>query len=272
LERSTIMAEETRQYGSCLVTIRENYAIVTFNRPDKLNAFSPDLFEGVQKAYADFKNDNALRAVIFTGAGDHFSAGGDVALDIDPLRNLALHEFKAYFEPLIELYMGLYSLDKVTIAAINGFVLGAGFEMTLLCDFRIAADTARLGEFFVRMGLVPEIGMCLLPRIVGPGMARYLCYTGELIDAQEAFRIGLVEKVVPAGELLPEAEKLAHRMARGPASIGIIKRAMNQIGGQPIELSTDVAVSYQFAATRTGDHAEAVRAFLEKRKPSFTGR
>ncbi|HPG52230.1 MAG TPA: enoyl-CoA hydratase-related protein, partial [Spirochaetota bacterium] len=196
----------------------------------------------------------------------------DVALDIDPLKNMSLKEFKAYFEPLVELYMGLYNLEKVTIAAINGFALGAGFEMTLLCDFRIAADTAKLGEFFVRMGLVPEIGMCLLPGIVGPGMARYMCYTGELIDAQEAHRIGLVEKVVPVAELLPEAEKLARRLARGPAAVGIIKKAINQIGGLPIELTTDVAINYQFAASRTSDHAEAVTSFLEKRKPSFSGR
>jgi len=266
------MAEETKAYGSCLVTIKDNYAIVTFNRPDKLNAFSPDLFEGIQKAYNDLKSNDALRAIIFTGAGDHFSAGGDVALDIDPLKNMSLKEFKAYFEPLVELYMGLYNLEKVTIAAINGFALGAGFEMTLLCDFRIAADTAKLGEFFVRMGLVPEIGMCLLPGIVGPGMARYMCYTGELIDAQEAHRIGLVEKVVPVAELLPEAEKLARRLARGPAAVGIIKKAINQIGGLPIELPTDVAINNQFAASRTSDHAEAVTSFLEKRKPSFSGR
>jgi enoyl-CoA hydratase/carnithine racemase len=217
------------------------------------------------------KSDSSIRAIIFTGAGDHFCAGGDVALDIDPLKNMNLKEFKKYFDVLVDMYMDMYNLDKITISAINGFALGAGFELTLVCDFRIAAETAQLGEFFVRMGLVPEIGMCLLPNIVGPGMARYLCYTGELINAQEAYRIGLVERVVPVEQLLPEAKKLARRLARGPAAVGIIKKAMNQIGGQPLELTTDIAVNYQFVATRTHDHAEAVRAFLEKRKPSFTG-
>lgn len=265
------MTEETRAYGSCLVTRKDNYAIVTFNRPDKLNAFSPDLFEGLQEGFAALQSDKTIRAIIFTGAGDHFSAGGDVALDIDPLKNMSLKEFKEYFDPLVDLYMDLYNSDKVTIAAINGFALGAGFEMTLLCDFRIAAETAQLGEFFVKMGLVPEIGMCLLPRIVGPGRARYMCYTGDLIDAKEALRIGLVEKVVPVDQLLPESEKLARRLARGPAAVGIIKKAMNQIGGQPLELNTDVGINYQFAASRTKDHAEAVKSFLEKRKPSFTG-
>ena len=162
------------------------------------------------------KSEKTIRAIIFTGAGDHFSAGGDVALDIDPLKNMSLKEFKEYFDPLVELYMDLYNLDKVTIAAINGFALGAGFEMTLLCDFRIAADTAQLGEFFVRMGLVPEIGMCLLPRIVGPGMARYMCYTGELIDAQEAYRIGLVEKVVPVGSTPSRIGKAGPAARAGP--------------------------------------------------------
>jgi enoyl-CoA hydratase len=265
------MPEETRDYGSCFVTVEEKCAVVTFNRPDKMNALSPDLFEGLHKAYTAVKSDSAIRAIIFTGAGDHFSAGGDVALDIDPLKNMSLKEFKKYFDVLVDMYMDLYNLDKITIAAINGFALGAGFELTLLCDFRIAAETAQLGEFFVRMGLVPEIGMCLLPKIVGPGMARYMCYTGELIDAQEAYRIGLVEKVVPVEQLLPEAKKLARRLARGPAAVGIIKKAMNQIGGLPLELTTDIAVNYQFAATRTKDHAEAVKAFLEKRKPSYTG-
>ncbi len=265
------MQEETREYGSCIVNLEDSCAILVFNRPDKLNAFSPDLFEGIQKAYADIKKDKSIRAVIFTGAGDHFSAGGDVVLDIDPLKHMNLKEFKEYFDPLIDLYMDLYNLDKITIAAINGFALGAGFELTLICDFRIAAETAQLGEFFVKMGLVPEIGMCLLPKIVGPGMARYLCYTGELVGAQEAYRIGLVEKVVSVEELLPEAKKLARRLARGPAAVGIIKKAINQIGGQPLELTTDVAVNYQFAASRTKDHAEAVKAFLEKRRPSFTG-
>jgi enoyl-CoA hydratase/carnithine racemase len=244
---------------------------MTFNRPDKLNAFSPDLFVSITKSYADIKNEKTIRAIIFTGAGDHFSAGGDVSLDIEPLKNMSLKEFREYFDPLVELYMDLYNLEKITIAAINGFALGAGFEMTLLCDFRIASETAQLGEFFVRMGLVPEIGMCILPKIVGPGMARYMCYTGELINAQEAYRIGLVEKVVKSEELLAEAEKLARRLARGPAAVGIIKKAMNQLVNLPLELSTDAGVNYQFAATRTKDHVEAVRAFLEKRKPNFTG-
>ena len=265
------MTEETREYGSCLITRKDNYAIVTFNRPDKLNAFTPDMIEGMQKGFAFLKSEKKIRAIIFTGAGDHFSAGGDVALEVDPLKNMSLKEFKEFFDPLIDFYMDLYNSDKITIAAINGFALGGGFEMTLLCDFRIAAESAQVGEFFVKMGLVPEIGMCILPKIVGPGKARYMCYTGDLFDAKEALRIGLVEKVVPMDQLLPEAEKLARRLARGPAAVGIIKKAMNQIGGQPLELSTDVGINYQFAATRTKDHAEAVKSFLEKRKPSFTG-
>lgn len=265
------MGEERRNYQSCYVDIKDNYAILTFNRPEKLNAFSPDLFESITQAYADLKKEKSIRSIIFTGAGEHFSAGGDVMLDIEPLKHKTHTEFREYFDPLVQLYMDLYNIEKVTIAAINGYALGAGFELTLLCDFRIASETAQLGEFFVRMGLVPEIGMCLLPKIVGHGMARYMCYTGELINAQEALRIGLVEKVVKPEELLTESEKLARRLARGPAAISIIKKAMNQLSNLPLELSTDAGVNYQFVATRTKDHAEAVQAFLEKRKPNFTG-
>jgi enoyl-CoA hydratase len=262
---------ETKTFGSCLVKRDGNVATVIFNRPDKMNAFSPDLFQGFLEAFADVAGDDTVRAVIFTGAGDHFSAGGDVEQDIDPLRTLPVKEFKAYFEPLGGLYYGIYNLEKPTIAAIHGFALGAGMELTLMCDFRIAADNAQMGEFFVRMGLVPETGMCMLPKIVGPGWAKRICYTGDLVGAEEALRIGLVEQVVKKEELMPTAEKLARRLARGPASIKIMKRAINEFGNLPLGETLNGATTYQFQATRTRDHEEAVKSFLEKRRSNFTG-
>jgi len=265
------MEEQVIDFGSCLVTRKENYAIVTFNRPEKLNAFGPDLFESLQKVYRNIKNDSHIRAVIFTGKGDHFSAGGDVEQDINPLRGKSMADFKNYFLELGELYMGVYNMEIPTIAAINGYALGAGMELTLICDIRIASETMQIGEFFVRMGLVPEIGMCLLPKIVGTGMAKFMCYTGNLIDAREALRIGLVEQVVPAAELLPAAEKLASKLARGPASIGIMKRAIQEFGDMSLEETLNPAIAYQYQAVHTEDHAEAVTSFLEKRKPKFKG-
>jgi enoyl-CoA hydratase len=266
------MSEEKKEIGSCILTRKDNYAIIAFNRPEKLNALSPDLFLSLQKAFFEVENDDSVRALIFTGVGDNFSAGGDVEEDIKPLKDKSAIEFKKYFDPLCEMYEKIYNVEKPTIAAINGFALGAGMELALMCDIRIAADTMQMGEFFVRMGLVPEAGMCVLPKLVGMGKAKLMCYTGELVDAQEALRIGLVEQVVPQSELMPTAEKLASRLGKGPASIKIMKRAINEFSTVPLELTMNSSILYQFAASRTSDHAEAVKAFLEKRKPEYTGK
>ncbi len=265
------MAVETKEFGSCIVKREEKVATLLFNRPEKMNAFGPELFESMQEAFKDIAGDENVRAVIITGAGDHFSAGGDVEQDINPLRSKSVQGIKDYFDPLGDAYNFLYRMEKPTIAAINGFALGAGMELTLMCDFRIMADNAQLGEFFVKMGLIPEAGMCILPKLVGPGMAKMICYTGKLINAEEALRIRLVEEVVPKDELIPAAEKLARKLARGPASIKIMKRAINEFGDLPLEMTLNQSIAYQFQATRTKDHEEAVTAFLEKRKPNFTG-
>ncbi|TAL38428.1 MAG: enoyl-CoA hydratase/isomerase family protein [Spirochaetes bacterium] len=265
------MGEATRDVGSCIVTRKENYAIVAFNRPDKLNAFDHKMFESMRDAFYEVADDKSIRAVVFTGTGDHFSAGGDVEEDINPLKSKSARDFKHYFEDLGELYMRLYNHQVPTIAAINGYALGAGMELALCCDIRIAANTAQMGEFFVKMGLVPEAGMCLLPKIVGMGMAKLLCYTGNLVSGEEACRIGLVEKVVALPELMPEAEKLAARLARGPYSISLMKRAINEFSQLSLEASMNTAIAYQFQASRTADHPEAVMSFIEKRKPNFKG-
>lgn len=262
---------DVKEIGKTFVTRKNNYAIITFNRPEKMNALTPELFSSIKKAVDDVKNDDNINAVIITGGGDHFSAGGDVKGDIDPLRHMTIDEFKVYFKPINQLYVDLYNLNKPTIAAINGYALGAGLELALVCDIRIAADNSLLGEFFVRMGLVPETGMCLLPKIVGPGMAKMMCFTGEGYKAEQAFEMKLVDQIVPAENLLDAAEKLAAKLAKGPSSIRLIKKAINKLGSVSLEESIEPVLNYQFTATRTEDHKEAVTAFLEKRKPTFKG-
>jgi len=265
------MADARKDFTSCYVTLKENIATVTLNRPDKMNALNPEIFHGLTESFAYLASEPAVRAVIMTGAGEHFSAGGDVEKDINPLRSKGVSEFKAYFEPLAALYEGIFNFGKPTIAAINGYALGAGMELALMCDIRIAAENLQMGEFFVRMGLVPETGMCMLPKLVGLGMAKLICMTGDVIDAKEALRIGLVEKVVPLNELIPAAEKLASKLAKSPASVSIMKRAINDFAAMPLAATSQATIGYQFEATRTSDHAEAVTAFLEKRKPVFKG-
>lgn len=265
------MTKQTIDFGGCLVERDEGVATIIFNQPEKMNALSPVLFNAFEKAFASIEGDEDVRAVIFTGAGKNFSAGGDVEKDIKPLRTKSVQEFKRYLEPLSNLYYRIYRVEKPTIAAINGFALGAGMELTLMCDIRIASEDAKMGEFFVKMGLVPETGMCMLPRIVGPGRAKLLCYTGDIVTGDEALKIGLVEMTAPAKDLAAVSKKLAQRLARGPASVKIMKRAINEFGDMPLEATLNGATAYQFQATRTSDHEEAVKAYLEKRKPSFTG-
>ncbi|THB77633.1 MAG: enoyl-CoA hydratase/isomerase family protein [Desulfobacteraceae bacterium] len=263
--------DDSNVFGQTIVSRRKNYAVIRLNRPEKMNALNPDLFAGIAQAIDDVGNDETVKAVIITGEGDHFSAGGDVKEDIDPLKHMTIDEFKAYFKPINQLYVDLYHLSKPTISAVNGYALGAGLELALCCDIRIAADNAKLGEYFVRMGLVPETGTCLLPRIVGPGVAKMICFSGDAYPADHALRIGLVDQVVPPGELMASAENLAEKLSQGPASIRLIKEAINKLGYLPLEESIDHALQYQFAATRTRDHKEAVAAFIEKRKPMFKG-
>ncbi len=265
------MAETGKDFESCFVTVKGNIGIVTLNRPEKMNALNPELFDGISASFAYLDKIDEVRSVILTGAGEHFSAGGDVEKDINPLRSKTVNEFRAYFESLAALYGMIFNYGKPTIAAVNGYALGAGMELTLMCDIRIAADNSRMGEFFVRMGLVPETGMCMLPKIVGLGMAKLICMTGDLVSADEALRIGLVERVVPASDLIPEAEKLALKLANNPASVRIIKRAINEFATLPFEATETATIGCQFEAVKTADHAEAVAAFMEKRKPLFRG-
>ena len=266
------MEEKEKEFGCIKVIRKENIAKVILNRPEKLNALSPELIGDFMKAWPDVANDKDVRAVIITGAGQSFSAGGDVVKDINPLREMSATEFHEYFSVAEIMYKGIIDLEKPVIAAINGYAVGAGFDLTLACDIRIAAQDAKMGEFFVRMGLTPELGIYILPRLVGIGWAKMICLAGEVIDADKAERIGIVEKVVPSDELISEAEKLAGKLARGPVAIGTIKRALNESLKMTLESSVDYISRLQYQLCHTEDHKEAVTAWLDKRKPTFKGR
>lgn len=177
------MEVQEKDLGAVKITRKEGFATITLNRPDKLNAFSPDLMYDFMAAISDISGDDDVRAVIITGAGSSFSAGGDVVKDINPLREMSATDFHKYFSGASVMYEGLMNSEKPYIAAINGYAVGAGLDMALACDIRIAADDAKMGEFFVRMGLTPELGIYLLPRLVGLGWAKLICLAGDIVDA-----------------------------------------------------------------------------------------
>jgi enoyl-CoA hydratase/carnithine racemase len=270
LERRFPMQET--KLANVAITRKDRLAIVSLNRPEKLNALSPALVEDLNEALGEVAGDETIRCVIITGAGRSFSAGGDVQKDILPLREKSPSEFNLYLEEAMIMYHRIWNMDKPVIAAINGHAVGAGLDLAQTCDIRIAAEDAKLGEFFVRMGLVPESAIYLMPRLIGPGRAKLLSFTGDLIGAREAERIGLVDMVVAPDKLMTTAEELGKRMANGPKSISLIKKAFNECSKMTFESTIDYASRLQYQAVHTEDHKEAVASFLEKRPPAFQGR
>lgn len=266
------MNTDTRGGSAVITTKKGGVATITLSRPEKLNALSPELIDAIIEALHGVAGDKAARAVIITGAGTSFSAGGDVVKDIVPLRDKSPSEFNAYVDQAVIMYKAIHEMEKPVIAAINGYAVGAGLELALSCDIRIAADDAKMGEFFVRMGLMPEMSIYVLPRLIGLGKAKLMSFTGDAVTAQEAERMGLVDMVVPANEMMSAAQQLAGRLADGPAAIGMIKKALNESLGMTLEMSLHYAMRMQYHLVHTEDHKEAVAAWLEKRPPVFKGK
>ena len=256
-----------------LVDISENIATVTLNRPEKLNALSGEMMEGLVPVIEGLAEDKDVRCVVVTGAGRGFCAGGDIA-------GMASGETIPNERPvprlrrLEETSRLLHEMPKPTIAMVNGPAAGAGLSIALACDIRIAGESARFGTAFVRIGFSGDFGgTWMLQRLVGPARARELYFTGELIDAREAERIGLVNRVVPDDQLAGETRALAERIAKGPP-IALARMKQNMNLGLRSDFSTllDAEAEGMIMTGMTVDNREAVKAFLEKRKATFHGR
>jgi enoyl-CoA hydratase len=247
-------------------------ATVTLNRPAVLNALNLQMLDELSAAFAELDADDALRAVIVTGAGPKaFAAGADIS-ELNALPNARAGEAQARRGQALT--TAIERMRVPVIAAVNGFALGGGCEIAMACDIRIAGENAKFGQPEVNLGILPGYGGTQrLTRLVGEGWAMYLCLTGEMIDAAEALRIGLVQKVTPAEGLLPEAERIAAVIAsKAPLAIDAAKRAI--VDGAALTLADGLALeALRFgAAITSGDFREGSTAFLEKRKAQFTGR
>lgn len=254
-------------YETLILEKKANIRIITLNRPERLNAMNFQVAVDIENVIAEIEEDEQARAVILTGAGRAFSAGGDVKDMVDPnAKNPPLGRY-IFFNRVED-------VSKPVIAAINGICIGGGLELALCCDFRIASDAAQFGQAEVKLGIMPGGGgTARLPRLIGPGRAKEFLYFGNFVDAQEAYRIGLVNKVVPPEGLMDEAMKWAQELAeRPPLSLKMIKDCVN-IGMQMDLLS---AIDYEAKCARmlftTEDSVEGTKAFVEKRKPNFMGR
>jgi len=250
-----------------LLVAREGAVLtLTLNRPEKLNSLDITLLTSLAEAMKEAREDESVRAVVITGSGRGFSAGADLT---EGGRESVRRRLSLRYTPIIT---AMREMEKPVIAAVNGVAAGAGMSLTLAADLRIAAESASFLLAFARIGLVPDAGSTfMLPRLVGLGKAAELAMLAEQIPAAEALRIGLVNRVVPDAELATATAELAERLAKGPFSIGLIKRALNQ------SLSTDLhgqlrhEEDLQGLAFGSSDFAEGVQAFLQKRSAQFTG-
>lgn len=252
----------------------EGIALVTLNRPEKLNAFAGPMREELLAALMQAGEDPAIRVVTITGAGRAFCAGGDVAY----LQRLQKENRTAGLQELLEagakIVTAIRTMPKFVLASINGVAAGAGCNLALACDYRIAARAATFAQSFVRIGLHPDWGgTFFLPRLVGPSRAMEMMMTGRAVDAKEALSMGLVDRVVEDEALREEAMKLARAVAQGPPlAISAIKAAIEHSGRNSLEEQLALESRHQLKVFESADSREGITAFFEKRPPKFEGR
>jgi enoyl-CoA hydratase len=260
-------------YETLICEKAEGIAVVTMNRPERLNALNAKMKEEISLVFDVLEKDDEVKVVIFTGGSKAFCAGADIK-EKASATNLA--QTQAFFNSrkTHQLFCKIEDFEKPVIAAVSGVAVGGGCELSLVCDLRIASETARFGVPEVKIGAIPAAGGTQrLPRLIGITKAKELMYTGDFVDAQEAYRLNLVNKVVPVDSLLEEAKAMARKLINNPPlPIKFMKRAVNM--GMQLDLAS--GLEYEaFCASLvvfSEDRVEGFKAFVEKRKPVYKGR
>ena len=258
---------------SILVERFAGYRVITLNRPDKLNAFNDAMHEALRAAIESAEADGKTRALMITGAGRGFCAGQDLAdrLPKPGEGPAARNTLEKYYNPLVR---RLRALPFPVIAAVNGVAAGAGCNIALACDIVIAARSARFIQSFARIGLIPDCGgTWFLPRLVGEARARGLALIAQDLEAEKAANWGLIWRCVDDNALIYEARRICEHFSAAPTqALALIKQALDASAGNTLDAQLDLERDLQREASATPDYAEGVRAFMEKRKPRFTGR
>jgi 2-(1,2-epoxy-1,2-dihydrophenyl)acetyl-CoA isomerase len=259
-------------YQTLFQSRRGPIATVTLNRPEARNALDMAMRREVAAVLDEIEADDGARVLILTGAGGHFCSGGDVKTMREKRHTAA--EGRGRVELLNAMVLRLVNFPKPTVAMVDGYAVGAGSNLALCCDLIVASDRAKFGELFWKVGLVPDGGgTWLLPRVVGLARAKELIFTADVIDAAEALRIGLVDRVVPVAELEAATRALAEKIAAGPpAVLKMAKHMVNRAATSDLAAALDLEAFSQGLAIASEDHQEGLRAFFEKRPPRFTGR
>lgn len=251
---------------------------ITINRPEIRNSISAfDMLDAFEAVFEKAAKDHEVSCIVLTGAGTAFSSGGDVkgfadtAAENQAFPNGTRHWYR---EGIQRIPLCLDKVEIPIIAAVNGPAIGAGCDLAMMCDIRIASDKALMGEVFVNLGIIPgDGGAWYLPRIVGRAKAFEMAFTGDVLKADECLEIGLVHKVVPHDELMDAAMAMAKKIAaKPPEALRMTKRLLKESEAQSLASSLEMAAGFQALAQSTKDHEEAALAFVEKRKPVFKGR
>jgi 2-(1,2-epoxy-1,2-dihydrophenyl)acetyl-CoA isomerase len=262
--------------GDLLEVIKDGVAVLTLNRPDRLNALSTAMLDAMLEALARLAEDGEVGAVVLTGAGRAFCAGGDVKAMAEgrEFGGDTLEEKASALRSRMEVSRWLHEMPKPTIAMVRGAAAGAGLSLAMACDLRIAADSARFAPAFARVGYSGDFGgSFFLTRLVGTAKARELYYTADILGAEQALALGLANRVVPEARLEEETMALARKLAAGPrVALRYMKRNMNAAESGSLKDLLDLEAWHHARCGMTEDHREAARAFVDKREPVFRGR
>ena len=258
-------------FNNLIFIQKKGIATIFINRPDKLNALNKETLTEISRAFDEIESDPGIKGVLITGSGEKaFVAGADI-LEISSLDSISGAEFSLEGQ---DAFNKIEQCSKPVIAAINGFALGGGCELALACHIRYASDNAKFGQPEVNLGLIPGFGGTQrLPRLIGKGRALELLMSGNIIDCQEAYRIGLINKIVPQSDLIKESEKLLNTIiAKGPYAVSKIIECVNEGLDKKLSSGLNHEANLFGQTCATDDMREGTTAFLEKRDPNFTGK
>ncbi len=259
------------KYKFLLYSKEEGIGIVTINRPESLNALNGEVFTELYKLFQEIEDDQDVRVVILTGSGEKaFIAGADIA----EMQAQSSVEIRSFIDKGRRASDRIYTLSKPVIAAINGFALGGGCELAMCCDLRVVSEKARFGQPEINLGIIPGGGGTQrLSRLIGMTRAKELIYTGNAIDANTAFTMGLVNKVVPPESLMAEAKELARKLlSKSSIALALAKKAITSGANMNLPSGLDLEAECFTLSFATEDQKEGMSAFLQKRKPEFKGK
>ncbi len=254
-------------------SVAEGIGRIVLDRPERMNAFTFEMIDAWHAALQRCRSDDSVKAVIVTGTGTAFCSGGDVVEMGERLEQTPEQRKNELFQRIERIPLALEDLDKPVIAAVNGVATGAGMDMALMCDIRYAAQSARFAETYIKVGLVPGAGGAhFLPRLVGVSKALELFFTGDFVDAQEALRLGIVNRVFPDATLMQEVEAIARRICEAPPlTLRMIKRAVYQGMRNDLRTNLDLVSSHYAVITASQEHRDLVRRFIAAREKKRGG-